>query len=809
MCRFIYSVILLLAVVGLRAEDNRVFRAITASYGLADNSAQTLKCTKTGRMTITTIGNINFYDGASFSHINADQEEKYLLPNYRGQYHLYYDSFHHLWLKGSGNVTCVNLNTETFISNMDSLFTSLGMKGQVYDMFVDQQGEIWLCGKDFIQAAHGQKPFPVSTKLNLQDMDVWEGKDLLLFYEDGSLLCYDVASGKQRYRNRAYGEDMVGTYNRSSVLKRHNKGLFQIRNGEKGGILLHYDVEHRTWKTIMTSEYHLNNMAINGNMLYVASEWGYFIYDIPTGNIEHKKTLTLTGGRPLDTDVNAVEFDRQGGMWVGTEKRGLLYARPQNAPFTSMRWDNPETAKYYALLEDLQGITEFNGKKANVMFIDSRRWTWVGTSVGLYLYKSPQAEPILVSRKSGLLNDVIHAIIEDNMHNVWVAASYGISCLQIANGDIKYVTSFNEDDNVPNETFIDGKVSKLEDGRIVMQSLDHIILFNPEDFRSLLSHQPMQMYPKLVGMLVNGTNVTAGTEVNGSVILQKAITRVGEIDLNYDQNTVSLTFSALNFARPLQTYYRVRIKELDKEWHTYSYYNSGGLVDRRGLFHIPLMGLRPGSYHIELQASDVIDNFVGEPFQWVINVHEPWWRATGVLALMTCVLLALIIANFLLYNRNTRLRAKRNSDEGDMVLRIQNFVERCEIFDKERIGIDKGEQEGYLPGSELSPEFIDLMLIVMPYVKERGSAYFSIRELIDLTGTDVTTFYKTISSGLYKNPRGMIRAMRLIYVQQLLRTTNKSVEEISEECNFVSPNCMISSFYHQFRMTPREYRLSI
>jgi hypothetical protein len=291
MCRFIYSVILLLAVVGLRAEDNRVFRAITASYGLADNSAQTLKCTKTGRMTITTIGNINFYDGASFSHINADQEEKYLLPNYRGQYHLYYDSFHHLWLKGSGNVTCVNLNTETFISNMDSLFTSLGMKGQVYDMFVDQQGEIWLCGKDFIQAAHGQKPFPVSTKLNLQDMDVWEGKDLLLFYEDGSLLCYDVASGKQRYRNRAYGEDMVGTYNRSSVLKRHNKGLFQIRNGEKGGILLHYDVEHRTWKTIMTSEYHLNNMAINGNMLYVASEWGYFIYDIPTGNIEHKNTV--------------------------------------------------------------------------------------------------------------------------------------------------------------------------------------------------------------------------------------------------------------------------------------------------------------------------------------------------------------------------------------------------------------------------------------------------------------------------------------------------------------------------------------
>jgi hypothetical protein len=44
--------------------SERVFHTITALDGLADNSAQTLKCTKTGRMTISTIGTINFYDGA-------------------------------------------------------------------------------------------------------------------------------------------------------------------------------------------------------------------------------------------------------------------------------------------------------------------------------------------------------------------------------------------------------------------------------------------------------------------------------------------------------------------------------------------------------------------------------------------------------------------------------------------------------------------------------------------------------------------------------------------------------------------------
>ena len=799
-------VILICCALMARAEGHRIFRAITASDGLADNSAQTLKCTKTGRMTITTIGNINFYDGANFSHINTEQEEKYQLQNYKGHYHLYYDAYHHLWLKGSHNVVCVDLNTEKSVTNMDSLFASMGMKEKVYDMFVDDSntGDVWLCGKDYVQDNKLHKRFPVSTKLNLQDLMVDKAKNLYLFYDDGSLVCFDIASGKQRFQNRAYEGEAVEKYSRSSVIKPYKKGLFQIRNGEKGAILLHYDLAARKWSTVMESEFHLNNMAIHEEVLYIASEWGYFTYNMNTREIVHEKVLTLSGGRALETDVNAVEFDLQGGMWIGTEKRGLLYGHPLNAPFTSLRWDNPETTKYYALMDGLQGIKEFNGKKANVLFIDSRRWTWVGTSLGLYLYKSPQAEPVLLTRRNGLLNNVIHSIIEDNMHNIWVSSSYGITCLQIVDNQVKYVTSFNESDNVPNETFIDGKVLKLEDGTICMQSLDHIVLFNPADFSGLLAQQPMRMHPKFTSMLVNGTYVTAGTEVNGSVILDKAITRTKEINLNYDQNTLSLTFSALNFARPLQTYYRVRIKELDDKWHTYSYYSSGGLVDRKGLLHLPLIGLRPGTYHLEVLASNVPDKWVGEPYEWIVNVYEPWWRSTALLAFLVLAVLALVGVNLYQFNHNTRLRAKRNSDEGDMVRRIMNFAERTEVYEKELISFGLEEREG----SDLSPEFMKMMIVVLPYIKEK-KGQFTIRELVDLTGSDIKEFYKVLSANLYKNPRSLTLVLRLQQVQEQLRTTNKSLEQISEECHFESPNGLISSFFHFFKMTPREYRLSI
>ena len=48
-------------------EESREFSIINAADGLADNSAQYIVCTKTGRMIISTIGNVNFYDTSHIS----------------------------------------------------------------------------------------------------------------------------------------------------------------------------------------------------------------------------------------------------------------------------------------------------------------------------------------------------------------------------------------------------------------------------------------------------------------------------------------------------------------------------------------------------------------------------------------------------------------------------------------------------------------------------------------------------------------------------------------------------------------------
>lgn len=792
------------------SDAERVFRPITAANGLADNSAQTMKCTFTGRMTITTLGNINFYDGANFSHINSDQEVKYKLEDYYGHYHLYYDNNHHLWLKSSHAVSCVDLNTERFVSSVDSVFATYGVRDRVNDMFVDGNGDLWLCIGDYIVSPKYRKKVRLQKGLSLQDLEVVDKKQLLLFYDNGLLKCYDLERGRLLYQNNPLAPEDRDQFRCSCVQITHDGNIYLIRNsdGDYGAILLRYDVSRREWKELLRSEYHLNNMVVNSGKLYLAAALGYMTMNLETGEIVHYKTLTLDNGRQLETDVNTLEFDLQGGLWIGTEKRGLLYDSPVHTNFTALTWQNPLAVKYGEMMYPLQGIKEFKGKKANMMFVDSRRWTWVATPNGLQLYTSPQAEPMVFSQKNGLLNNVIHSIIEDDMHNIWASTSCGICCVYLKNNVIKQVFSFSRDDNVPNETFVDAKVMKLDNGEIVMQAIDHVVTFNPADFISFFEQEAYEMHPKLTKLMVNGIDIAAGDRVNGDVVLEKAVTRTREINLNYDQNSISMTFSALNFARPLQTFYRVRVMELSPNWKEFSYFDAKGLVDRKGLLHLPLLALEAGSYHIEVQASVVPGKFVGKPYEWVVYVNQPWWRTTGILAIFGLIVLALAVLNFIIYNRNTRLRMKRNNEEGDVIRRIKVFVERCDNFSSDRMAptqeeIYGNEQESQ---SELSSEFVDVMLKVIPFVQERNGRPFSMHMLSRVTDMELRDLYEMVSDNIYKSPRALIRSMRIDQVAEQLRTTDKTVEEIAADCGFVSPNYMIAKFYHKFRMTPGEFR---
>lgn len=799
---------MLLAVAGISANatEERTFTVINAASGLADNSAQAVVCTKTGRMIISTLGNLNFYNGSYFSHIVTHREYHYPLPQYHGSDRLHFDRYHHLWLKSNNSITCCDLILEQFTQNVDSVLRQMGCPMPVLDLFVDSIGRLWTLADEGLYGLEQKRNYNVLRDRNLQGVDVF-GDLLLTFYDNGEEVGQNINTGNTVHRTKAYDWDTAQRYINSSVFLRYKDGYFLLRNGDREAVLLHFDVKKLQWTTVIQTPFHMNNMALKDDRLYIAAEQGYCIYDLVKQEQEWIHELMLKDGQKISVDCNTLVFDRQGGMWVGTKRRGLLYSKPDPSPFKIIPLDKPEAQHYVEMMQGLeQTITEFQGLNANCMFTDSRGWSWIGTTTGLFMYKDPHQEPMVFSRRTGFYNDVIHSVVEDASHNMWVATSSGVSFILFRDDKVEFVNSFNDNDNVPSEAFINSKALLLPDSQIVMQTIDHVLLFRPSSIKYVNTPQHYKLFPKLARLMVNGSIIKPNVPLDGNIIIDKALARASVINLNSDQTALSLNFSALNYFRPLQSYYNVRIKGLgNEEWKMYSYYNSD-LVDNQGMLHLPLFDLEPGNYIIELQASMFPGIWDGDPFRWEIVVNQSWWQAKGMYYLGGFLLLLLGIANLILYVRNTRMRVRRNHEEGDIISKICMFVERADGYSKEKLSPVLDEYGKVSEQQQMSPEFIDIMQKLMPLVRESKKEDLSMHKLGDVANVDIVHLYEIVTANIYKSPRDMTKQFRLRKAAELLTTTDKTIEEISDECGFYTPNYFMGNFFHEHKRTPKEYR---
>ena len=788
----------------------RIFHNYTSANGLADNSAQTIHCTKTGRLVITTAGQINFFDGSKFSYIDPLEENIYALSEYRGNYHLYFDRFHHIWLKNRHSVTCVDLITERFTSSIEDEFRKFGVVEHVNDLFVDSAGVVWLLTEKGLYNVKSKKTIKPHANLNLQDLEICKDKYVMLFYNNGLMEMFDLTTGKKVDESRPYTDDEARNYESSSLLAMAKDRVFQLRNGARDAILMCYNLVEKNWYEILRTPYHLNNMAIKDSLMFVPCEYGYWVANLNSGELKHYEVLKMETGKTMETDVNVIAFDRQGGMWVGTEQRGLLYSRPFAPPFNVYAWGNSTADHYGAMMDGVNQWPRFRDRTVNCIYKDSRGWTWVGTPQGLQVYrKETDMLPQVYTTKDGLYNNIVHSVVEDASHNIWVGTSYGISVVLFnEDGRVHRINSYNQYDHIPNEVFVNGKAMCLPDGTIVMQSLDHVVEFNPKDFTTLYNNYTFDIFPKLIQLYVNGVDVNTNTEIDGKKVLDRALSRVWGLDLNYNQNSITMVFSALNYFRPQQTYYRVRVLGLDDEWRILTPFDSNGYVDRNGLLHLPLMALRPGHYEIQVQASMSPDDWDTRPYIWTIDIHEPWWRSIGVFGVFGFLLAILFLVNILFYMKNAKLRAQRDSEETMLVKRIYNFIERIEV----RGEILEPAAEEYSAAAvesmtDLDPEFVKAMeKIKLLVLTERKKKKMTMRRLGNAAGMGGKEFYQLIMANIFKSPRALIKKARLEEAEKLLRNTKMSIEDISAKCGFITANYFIASFFQKHRLTPQMYR---
>lgn len=416
------------------ANGHYVFTPIDGNDGLSGNKVRNITQLPDGRMVFTTEGLLNIYDGSRFTYLHYTEENRCPLSGYTGFHHEYVGNDGYMWLKNSHLLMAIDINQERFVDKPQALLAAWGVDVPLKDFFMDREKNLWLItDHDELLYLRGSKKEKTlfcqrisqtdGTPDPVYDLAVWEGK-LYLFYRSGMLVCYDIPSQKELYRQQSLSPMQREKYGSTSFVMQNGKTFFQLRNGNGGGTLVYFDIERKNWQTILQTDYWLNYLSIDkeGN-IWVSCQQGLWRINAGLTEKEYISTLKLVDGRTIHTEVSTLYNDNQGGLWLGTLNRGILYYHPDR-----FRFRNIGQPLFPLQEEKTINVTCFAEK--------SEKEVWVGTLQGVFLYHKDTGK---LEATEGVLSQIsCNALFADSHQRIWIGTmGRGLYSLD-ANGQLRH-----------------------------------------------------------------------------------------------------------------------------------------------------------------------------------------------------------------------------------------------------------------------------------------------------------------------------------------------------------------------------------
>ena len=274
------------------------------------------------------------------------------------------------------------------------------------------------------------------------------------------------------------------------------------------------------------------------------------------------------------------------------------------------------------------------------MLEDSQGDVWIGTvSNGLLRYNPKTNE---MTRIAGLSCSDVGSIEEDGQGNIWISTMKGLNRWDRKTGRI---TSLYKADGIGGDEFADRASCQLPNGSLVFGSTDGITMFNPADIDTL-----RQLPIRLCDLKIHNQLVRPAADGPIDALLDSC----QEVRLAHDQNSFSLSFTALDFGEYERVHYYYKMDGFDSDWidagntHTASYAN-----------------LPAGCYTFRVKATDATSDepITGERTLRVAVDPAPanaWWAWCIYLAL------AAALAYYLYRNARRVVTARRAARQAQM-----------------------------------------------------------------------------------------------------------------------------------------------
>lgn len=350
----------------------------------------------------------------------------------------------------------------------------------------------------------------------------------------------------------------------------------------------------------------VNSLALDHDqILWVAGSGGFFrsLTPISAASQLHFQRVDIPGVPP-NAYFHAVQFDRQGVLWM-TTSYGLA------------RFDG----KSWRLLTEKDGLTSADISPMVIHGDD----VWIGYRDSLGIAKihwrdGAAPEIANITQQQGLSSDLVYAMVFDRIGRLWVSTDNGVNML-----DQGRWHHFGTEEGLIWDDGDDQAMASDTGGDVWIGTSHGLSRYSPPA-RSTIDK------PALIAITaIQGTS--ARFEPGDQPVLP------------HSQDTLQFDFSSLNFTTETHTRYRYRLLGRKTEW----------TETREG--SVRFEGLPGGSYVFEVIATGPNGMWSQTPARFAFTVKSAWWRSWWFL--LTCVLAAFLLGRILWRYRVRALIAQK------------------------------------------------------------------------------------------------------------------------------------------------------
>lgn len=455
------------------ASAEFLFKTLNSTNGLNSSQINCIHKDSRGFMWFGTSAGLYRYDGYTFKAFQSNSQDGASLPD--SYINNIYESLNgDLWILTASGLCIYHPQNETFERDMRQVFAKIGIKDQPSVMFIDSHKNLWLAiPEKGVFAYNMQQQLTYEFGYTNDALGIPEGEicsigecrdGALIVYEDGRIACCSISNQQQTLW---VANDVANQKLRKSAsLKVFADQMDNIWLYGKGTLMI-YNKKIGQWNTTIGNSIGLTNVSVdhavnamaadrNGNIWIGTDRSGLIRTNVNSYEMEYidPRNMNDMHIRRDIISIQSLYVDDTDLLWVGTEKAGVAFWSKNiykfqselNGDITAVTQD-AEGKLWYGTSD--KGVIGYDGPLASlrVSAITTTKdgSLWVGSkNNGLTRIKDGVATIYSVSKDSlrTVINDHINALCTDKAGNLWIATSGG---LQVFNPRLNSFSTYTKE----------------------------------------------------------------------------------------------------------------------------------------------------------------------------------------------------------------------------------------------------------------------------------------------------------------------------------------------------------------------------